>query len=109
MTYGEAPSDPNNPVPEADKNRIIYAGIPIGGMVVMFSDFPTGGGFIRGNNISPTIGSEDKNEITRLYNELKEGGKVYMELGQTFFSELFCMVEDKFGVIWQISHYVPNS
>jgi PhnB protein len=108
MAYGDAPPDPNYTVPEADGNRIMYAGLPVGGMVVMFSDVPSGSDYIKGNNIAPTIGSEDKDEITRLYNELKESGEVYMELGQTFFSEWFCMVRDKFGIIWQISHYVPQ-
>jgi len=109
MTYGDAPTDPNNPVTEADKNRVIYAGLPVGGMVLMFSDAPAGSRFVKGNNICPTIGTDDKDKITRLYNELKEGGEVYMELGSTFFSELFCMIEDKFGVIWQISHYAAGA
>jgi PhnB protein len=108
MTYGDAPPDPNNPVSEADKDRIIYAGLPVGGMVVMFSDAPAGSPFVQGNNISPTISTDDKDEVTRIYNELKEGGAVYMELSPTFFSELFGMVEDRFGVIWQIAHYVPQ-
>jgi len=108
MTYGDAPPDPDYPLPEADKDRIIYAGLPVGGMVVMFSDAPSGGDFIKGNNICPTIGSDDKDEITRLYNELKEGGEIRMELGPTFFSELFCMVKDKYGIIWQISYYAQN-
>ena len=105
MTYGDAPPDPNYPVPEADRERVIYAGLPVGGMVLMFSDIPSGSEFICGNNVCPTIGSDDKDEIARLYNELKEGGEVYMELAPTFFSELFAMVEDKFGIIWQISYY----
>jgi len=106
MTYGDAPPDPNYTVPQADRNRILYAGLPVGGMVVMFSDVPYGSDYTKGNNICPTIGTDDKAEIVRLYNELKEGGEVYMELGKTFFSELFCMVEDKYGVIWQIAHYI---
>jgi PhnB protein len=108
MTYGDAPPTPGYTMPEADRDRIMYAGLPIGGMVVMFSDAPSGSGFVEGNNICPTIGTDDKDEITRLYNALKEGGEVYMELGATFFSDLFCMVRDKFGVIWQISHYVSQ-
>jgi len=47
-------------------------------------------------------------EVTRLFNELKEGGEVIMELGQAFFSELYGMVQDKFGVIWQILQYSPQ-
>ena len=105
MTYGDTPPDSNHPVNDADKERICYAGLPIGGMVLMFSDFPSNSGFVCGNNISPTFSTNDKDEIAWLYNELKEGGEVYTELGQTFFSELFCMVKDKFGVIWQILYY----
>jgi PhnB protein len=108
MTYGDAPSDPDYIMPETDKNRVIYAGVPVGGMVLMFSDIPSGEEFIKGNNISPTISTDNKDEITRIFNELKEGGEVITKLQKTFFSELFCMVEDKFGVIWQISHYVNN-
>ena len=105
MTYGDAPPDPNYPVPEANKNRIIYAGIPIGNIVVMFSDVPSGSKFVKGNNICPTISIDDKEEVTKIFNELKEGGKVYMELQKTFFSQWFGMLEDKYGVIWQILHY----
>ncbi|MCL2689518.1 MAG: VOC family protein, partial [Chitinispirillia bacterium] len=34
----------------------------------------------------------------------KEGGNVGMELQKTFYSELYGMVTDKFGVTWQILH-----
>ena len=50
--------------------------------------------------------SEVKNLMTfGQFNELKTSGEVYMELQQTFFSELFGMAKDKFGVIWQILFY----
>jgi len=109
MTYADAPSDPNYTLPEADRNRVLYAGLRLGGITVMFSDCPAGSEFIRGNNVAPTYSVDDKDEVTRIYNELKDGGEVYMELGQTFFSELFGMVEDKFGVIWQILHYAHQT
>jgi PhnB protein len=105
MTYSDAPPDPNYTVPEADKNRIMYAGVPVGNIVVMFSDVPTGSEFVKGNNICPTISTDNKEEVTRMFNELKENGEVYMDLQKTFFSEWFGMVKDKFGVIWQILHY----
>lgn len=105
MFYEEAPPSSGHTISPEDIGRVMYAGMPIGGMVLMFSDTPYGGEFIRGNNVCPTIGSDDKEEIARLYDELKEGGEVYMPLSATFFSELFCMVEDKFGIIWQISYY----
>jgi len=105
MTYGEAPPDPNYIVPEADKGRVMYAGIPFGGMTVMFMDYPSGSEMTIGDNIHPTISTDNKDEITRLFNELKEHGEVYAELGQTFFSEWYGMVKDKFGIIWQLLYY----
>jgi len=105
MTFGEAPADPNFPVAEADKNKICYAGIPLCNMTLMFMDMPSGAPLMRGNNISPTITLQCKDEVTRTFNELKEGGEVHMELQPTFFSELYGMVQDKFGVIWQILYY----
>ena len=100
MTYGQAPGFT---VEEAHKDRIIYASLPIFGCNVMFSDCPPGFNHVKGNNIAMTLGTTDADEIKRLYNALSQGGRVNMELGKTFFSELYCMVTDKFGITWQIS------
>ena len=108
MTYADAPPDPGNPVAQADLEKILYAGVPIGGMTVMLMDMPAGEPLTVGNNITPTYSTADKDEIVRLFGELKEGGTVYVEPSQAFFSELYCMVQDKFGVIWQLLHWVPQ-
>ncbi|MDR0438166.1 MAG: VOC family protein [Bacteroidales bacterium] len=105
MTFGQAPPDPNCPVAEADKDRICYCDVLIGELTVMFCDMPSGHPLIAGNNISPTISVGCKKEVERMFNELKEGGEVYMELQKTFFSELYGMLKDKYGVIWQILYY----
>ncbi|MCL2578437.1 MAG: VOC family protein [Oscillospiraceae bacterium] len=103
MTFSDAPPTSGFVPSEEDKDRIMYAGLRLGNMTVMFSDCPAGSGFVAGNNIAPTIMLTDKDEITRIFNGLKEGGQVHMDLAQTFFSELFGMVRDKFGIFWQIS------
>lgn len=105
MTYGEAPPDPNYTPSEADRDRICYAGIQAGGMVLMFMDMPADAPLTVGDNITPTISVDDKTEVTRLFNELKEGGEVIMELQKTFYSELYGMIKDKFGIIWHTMHY----
>jgi PhnB protein len=109
MTYGEAPADPAYPLAEADRDRICYAGIPLGGMVLMFMDVPTGAPLAIGNNINPTLNLEDKAEITRIFDELAVGGEVLMGLQTTFFSEWYGMVKDKYGVVWQLLQYVPGA
>jgi PhnB protein len=98
MTYGQSPQSS-----ELDKERIIYACIPIFGSNVMFSDCPSHFHLIKGNNIALTIGISDEQEIQRIYQRLSEQGTVQMKLGKTFFSELFGMVTDRFNVLWQIS------
>lgn len=108
MTYADAPPDPNYPLAEADKDRVCYAGIPIGGMTLMFMDMPSASPLTVGDNVNPTISVDNKDEVTRLFNELKEGGEVFMGLEKTFYSELYGMVKDKFGVIWHILHYTPQ-
>lgn len=105
MTYGDAPPDPSYALPEADKNRVMYADIRIGGMTVMFMDMPSNSALTIGDNITPTVSADNKDEVTRIFNELKDGGEVCTELGQTFFSEWYGMVKDKYGVIWHILHY----
>ena len=102
MTYGETPPDPNFPLNEADRDKIMYAAVPVGDINVMLMDMPSGSPLTVGDNITPTLTLSDKGEITRIFNALKEGGRVYMELSNAFFSELYGMVQDKFGVIWQI-------
>ena len=99
MTYGEAP-DEN--LKEEDKDRIMYADMTIGDSDMMFMDFSSDMQCVKGNNIQLTISDHDPQEVRRLFAELKEGGKVEMDLQETFWSALYGMVVDKFGVQWHI-------
>lgn len=100
MTYGQAPGFAG---PDADKDRIIYASLPIFGCTVMFSDCPFGSEYVKGTNIALTLGSSDADEIRRLYAALSDGGTVDMEPDKTFFSELYAMLTDRFDITWQLS------
>ncbi|MDR1759142.1 MAG: VOC family protein [Fibrobacter sp.] len=102
MTYGEAPADPNHPLPDSDRDRIMYGDVKIGDKLVMFMDMPSAAPCVIGNNINPTINTADKNEIDRLFNELSEGGTVFMKPQKTFFSKYYAMLTDKFGITWHI-------
>lgn len=101
MTYGDAPGGDTS---EKDKERIMYAELLIGDCKVMFMDFSSDMQCVKGNNVQLTLSETDKQEVTRLFNELKQGGTVGMELQETFWSGLYGMVIDKFGVQWHIMH-----
>lgn len=100
VTYGDAPVE----VAEADKDRVVYAGIKVGGKTLMLMDFPEGALLDIGNNVNPTVSLADKDEVRRIFEALAEGGRVEMPLEKTFYSELYGMVTDKFGVVWHVLH-----
>ena len=68
----------------------------------MGADAPAGRGKAFGGfDISLEYSNED--EVKRLFAALSEGGSVMMPLAQTFWSPLFGMCSDKFGVNWMVS------
>ncbi|MDQ6418142.1 VOC family protein [Paenibacillus sp. LHD-117] len=103
MTFGESPSDPNYPLPEEAKNMVMHSRMDIMGSNVMFSDVFPGMPFTLGNNITLALITDDRDALQSAFNRLKEGGKVVMELQETFWAPLYGSIEDKFGVHWQFN------
>jgi len=100
MTFGEAPE--GVPVPPDGKDLILHTSMPFGGITLMGCDAPKGGeATLGGFQISVSDPSSD--EVERLFDELKEGGSGQMPIGPTFWSPLFGMCTDKFGVAWMVS------
>jgi len=55
-----------------------------------------------GSNFSFMIIKNTEEEVTELYNKLLDGGKEIQSLGTTFWATMYGMVEDRFGVTWQV-------
>lgn len=104
MTYGEAHAGPGEMPEEKDRNRIMFTSLPISGATVMFCDVPSDVPCVQGDHISLTVVDKDQAEIRRLFGALSEGGRVEMELQETFWSDLYGMATDRFGINWQFSH-----
>jgi PhnB protein len=99
MKYGDAPADA--PVPADMKDKVMHVAMPLGGVMLMGCDAPPDratqmGGF----QVSASV--TDEAEATRIYAALSEGGSVQMPLMKTFWSPLFGMCTDKFGVAWMV-------
>jgi len=60
--------------------------------------------FVQGNNVTLAIVSENLDEIKTWFNKLKEGGKVGMDLQETFWSKCYGNLTDKFGIEWQFNY-----
>ena len=102
MTYSDMPADPDFSVPEAFADKILYIDLVIAGTNIMFSDAPWHVQHNPGDNVILTVSSGDEAEVRRWYAELSEGAQVLMPLGETFFSKLYGMLTDKYGICWNI-------
>jgi PhnB protein len=101
MTYGEAP--PGAGCPEGAENLVMHMSMQLGSILLMGADIPPTmpqaefGAF----EISVTVDEVD--EVKRLFDALSDGGKVMMPPTPTFWTPMFSMLTDKFGVGWMLS------
>jgi len=105
MSFEEAPEDPDFALPLEARHLIMHVGLDIEGSMVMFSDTFPDRPVTHGNNISLVVSIDDKKRIETLFGRMKEDGKVEMELQETFWSKCYGSLVDKFGIVWQFSHY----
>lgn len=105
--FGDMPAmEGMPPLPEQDRNLIMHVSLPIlGGHLLMGTDAPESMGFklTIGNNVYINLGPDTREETKRLFDALSEGGKVEMELQDTFWGAYYGSCKDKFGVQWMFN------
>lgn len=108
MRFSDVPPDENMPpLAEKDKNRVMHVTLQLpGGNLLMGSDIfsEMSEKFVKGNNIYINISPDTREEADRIFNALKEGGDVEMEMQDMFWGDYFGSLKDKFGVLWMLSH-----
>lgn len=109
--FKDMPENPDFPVAESEKERVMHISLPISKeTVLMGSD--TSGAFGKttsvGDNILLSVNTDSVEEVTRIYTQLSEGGKVNMPLNKTFWGAYFGMITDKFGIHWQLNCELPE-
>jgi len=99
MKYSDAPA--GTPVPPDAKDLVMHTSMPVGSIVLMGADAPPGKGKPMGG-FEISIEDSDHATLKRLFDSLSDGGSVFMPLQKTFWSPLFGMCTDKFGVSWMV-------
>lgn len=99
MKYSDAPA--GTPVPPDAKNLVMHTSMPVGSIILMGADAPPGQGKPMGG-FEISIEDSDQATLKRLFDALSAGGSVFMPLQKTFWSPLFGMCTDKFGVSWMV-------
>ena len=105
MRYGEY-SDENYQPEERIKNLVMHAKMFVFGSRIMIADTPKGFGndWVEGNNFSFAVVDSNVKKLKAAWDKLIVGGKVLVEFKETFFSEGYGHVIDKFGMQWQFIH-----
>ena len=108
MRFSDIPAGPDQPpMADADKNLVMHVELKILGGVhaLMGTDAPESMGFkvIFGNNSYINLQPDTRAETKRLFDRLKEGGVVSMELQDMFWGDYFGSCSDKFGVQWMFN------
>lgn len=88
--------------------RIMHARLHVGDQVLMASDSHPAHGHdgIKGFSIALNVDSPE--QAQRSFQALADGGTVVMPLGETFWSESFGMLIDRFGVSWMVNLAKPG-
>jgi PhnB protein len=100
QTFGESPMESS----EEQKDKIMHASFKAGNLNFLVSDTMPGQPVTSGTNISLSLNFNDADEMNKTFTALSEGGKVTMELQDTFWGARFGMLEDKYGFNWMFNH-----
>lgn len=109
--FGDMPADPNFSIPEEDKNKIMHTALHINGdVMLMGSDCIENFGHkaVFGTATYIMLDAQSAEEARDLHSKLsKNAQNIEMDLGETFFAELYSSFTDQFGVSWMV-HYEGN-
>jgi PhnB protein len=102
MRHRESPEPPPpGMIPEGWGEKVMHAAFKIGGNLVMASDGCGQAPQFAGFTLSLSLPEEGA--VRQAFAALAEGGEVTMPLEKTFWSPLFGMVTDRFGVGWMVT------
>ena len=100
--WSEMPPNPNHPIADEHKNRVMHARMDAKAFSLMASDGMPGNEQ-KGGNISLSLNMEDVPEGERLFNVLSSGGAVETPLTDMFWGAKFGQFTDKFGIDWMFN------
>jgi PhnB protein len=104
MTYGEMPENPEYPLSDEMKGRVVNGRMHIAGSLIMFSDLWPGMEAVPGNMVNISVIGTDREMMERAFGILSQDGAVRMPLGETSWSPLYGDVVDKYGIHWQFNY-----
>jgi PhnB protein len=100
MRFKESPDGMPPDMPASQADKIMHASIRVQGAAILMSDGM--GDASKFEGFSLALNANDRATAERWFKALSAGGEVTMPLGKTFWSPLFGMLTDRFGVGWMV-------
>lgn len=91
------------PKPAGPGDGIMHAHLDADGAVIMGTDGMPDYPPTVGDNWAVTLSGNDRERLTKAFEQLSEGGNVKQTLKQESWGDTFGWVEDKFGINWMIN------
>ena len=102
MLFSDSPEPfPEGVIQPGFENKVMHASLWVEGNRIMLCDGVDADSGFKGFSLS--IAYPERSSVENAFNALAEGGSVQMPLGKTFWSPLYGMVTDRFGVGWMLS------
>lgn len=98
MLYKDVPEDTKRSFPPGTDHYVAHAELTINGTIVWIGDSLKEA--IPGTKVVIAIPLSSKEAAREVFDKLKAGGTVLMELESTFYSPAVGVIKDKFGVVW---------
>ena len=90
--------------PSGVKHQVLHSSLTKNGLILMGSDMVSPEGLKMGNNISLSLNCSSKEEITRFFKALSNGGKIIEPLRVQFWGAMFAVLKDKMGITWMLNY-----
>ncbi|MEO7989992.1 MAG: VOC family protein [Chryseolinea sp.] len=104
--YKDAPVADQKNFASEGADKIMHISLPISEQTILMgcdSMEAFGQTTLVGSNISLTITTDSKLKADQIFKGLSAGGKIKMEMNETFWGAYFGMFTDKYGIHWMIN------
>jgi len=102
MLFSDSPEPlPQGVLQPGFEKKVMHASIRVAGNRIMLSDGVNDDAGFKGFSLS--IALPAASDVESAFNALAKDGSVQMALGKTFWSPLYGMLTDRFGVSWMLS------
>jgi len=107
--YKETPEESKKFFPNAPNENVVHATLKINeNTVIMGNDNANPSGQLTkpiSNDFYIYVNSDNPKEAIRIFNELSVGGKIILPIASTFWTPLYGILIDRFGIHWKLTSH----